>query len=75
MCHTGSIAQVHRQLNNDGYHVSENTLRAWIKQGLLPAAYNGRKAYIAYDNVVHILTNGTGEPPANIASEGIRRIN
>lgn len=73
--HTGTIAQIHRQLNTDGHSVSENTLRTWVKQGILPAAYNGKKAYINYDNVVHVLTNGTNAPSANTTSGGIRRIN
>lgn len=75
MYQTGTIPQVHRQLNKDGYRVSENALRAWVKQGILPAAYNGRKAYIAYDNVVNILTNGTTESTANTTNGGIRKIN
>lgn len=75
MYHTGTIAQTHEQLVLDGYCVSVNTLRAWVKQGILPAAYNGKKAYISYDNVIAILENGT--PPAavgDISSGGIRKI-
>lgn len=75
MYHTGTITQTHEQLVLDGYCVSVNTLRAWVKQGILPAAYNGKKAYISYDNVIAILENGT--PPSavgDISSGGIRKI-
>lgn len=75
MYHTGTITQTHAQLVANGHCISANTLRAWVKQGILPAAYNGRKAYISYDNVVAILENGT-PPPAvkDIPSGGIRKI-
>lgn len=73
--HTGTITQIHRQLNEDGYRVSKNTLRAWVKQRILPAAYNGKKAYINYDNVIHILTTGASGQPTNTTDDGIRRIN
>ena len=75
MYHTGTIAQTHAQLAANGHCISTNTLRAWVKQGILPAAYNGKKAYISYDNVIAILENGT--PPSavgDISSGGIRKI-
>ncbi len=56
---TGSIREIHRNLVSNGYHISENTLRTWVKQGVVVAAYVGKKAYVNYDNVVSVLNNGT----------------
>ena len=56
---TGSIREIHRSLVANGYHISENTLRTWVKQGVVVAAFVGKKAYVNYDNVVSVLTNGT----------------
>lgn len=72
--HTGTVTQIHRQLNADGHRVSENTIRTWVKQGILPAAYCGKKAYVSYENVVRILTNGTNASPASNTNGSIRRI-
>lgn len=74
MYHTGTINQTHAQLTANGYYISANTLRAWVKQGILPAAYNGKKAYINYDNVVSILEKGMPTPVMNDSDGGIRKI-
>lgn len=60
---TGSIREIHRCLVTEGYHISENTLRTWVKQGVVVAAFVGKKAYVNYDNIVAVLTGGT--PPFN----------
>ena len=70
-CQCGTIRQVHQQLLADGYHVTVNALRAWAKQGVLPVAYIGKKAYLTYDNAV----NGMGlqrrlwKPTAGVSAE------
>lgn len=73
---TGSIREVHRRLVENGYRVSEHSIRQWVKQGLIPAAYVGRKAYINYDAVIAVLTNGTPqqteEPKSSV--HGIRKV-
>ena len=73
---TGSIREVHRRLMEHGHHVSEHTIRKWVKQGIIPAAYCGRKAYINYDLVVAVLTNGTPQQPEDVKApaHGIRRV-
>lgn len=54
-CTFGSIREIQRQLTNEGVHISEYALRTWVKDGLLPARYSGRKAIISYDNVLALL--------------------
>lgn len=68
----GTIRQVHQQLLEDGYSVTVNTLRTWAKQGILPVAYIGKKAYLTYDNALSVLINGTPIPTAD--NGGIRKI-
>ncbi len=54
-CNVGTIRQIHQQLLQNGYHVSECALRRWVKEGLLPAVYAGNKALISYNHVLEIL--------------------
>lgn len=35
---TASISETHRRLLAEGHRVSENALRGWVRQGILPAA-------------------------------------
>ena len=74
MYRTGTITQTHAQLVADGHCIHVNTLRAWVKQGILPAAYIGRKAYISYGNVVALLEKGTPPSTADNSSGGIRKV-
>ena len=72
---TGSIRQIHQRLKAEGHQVSEGMIRAWVKQGILPASFSGKKAYIQYRNVLRLLEQGTSvitepNPPAG----GIRRV-
>lgn len=53
--HVGTIRKVHEQLVLNGYAISENALRVWVKEGTLPATYNGAVAYISYDRVLDLL--------------------
>lgn len=73
---TGSIREIHRLLLETGYRISEHSIRCWVKQGLVPAAYCGRKAYINYDAVVTVLKNGTPQPQPDTVSAvpGIRAV-
>lgn len=54
-CTVGTIRQIHRQLTQDGYRVSEHALRQWVKIGKLRATYSGKRAYISYQQVVDLL--------------------
>ena len=59
-CKVGTIRDIHKRLNDEGYNISEYALRLWIKRGLLHAAYSGKKALIAYANVLELLGDKTG---------------
>lgn len=59
---TGTIRQVHRHLNDNGFNVSEYAIRRWVKLGVIPAAYSGETAYISVANVRRILENRTPTP-------------
>lgn len=39
-------------------NISEYALRRWVKQGLVPAVYTGRKALVNLDNVADFLRGG-----------------
>ena len=74
---TGSIREVHARLVAEGYRVSEHSIRCWVRQGLIPAAYVGRKAYINYDAVIAVLTSGTPQAKPNTDTDavpGIRKV-
>ena len=54
-CQVGTIRQIHRRLNDEGFLISEYTLRQWVKTGILPAVFSGNKALISFANVLKIL--------------------
>lgn len=54
-CKFGSIREIHRRLNAEGYAVSEYFLRQLVKDKQIPAVYVGTKAMIAFDQVVQYL--------------------
>lgn len=58
MLQTGTIREVRQRLVDNGFLVSEYAIRRWIKMGVLPAAYTGKKALICYANVVQLLERG-----------------
>ncbi len=60
---TASISETHRRLLAEGHHVSQNALRAWVRQGILPAARIGRTCLLFYPNVIKLLHEGTGPSP------------
>lgn len=71
---TGSIREIHQRLKSKGHRIGQPCLRTWIKKGILPASYSGKKAYIKYSNVLYLLEHGT---PAQVKADsagGIRKI-
>ena len=44
---TGTIRQTLDRLHREGMNITENTLRVWVRTGVLPAAFCGKKAYIS----------------------------
>lgn len=63
-CSVGSIAEIHQRLVAEGVHITEYALRAWVKSGRLGAIFSGRKAYIAYAEVLRLLSDTTGKSSA-----------
>ena len=51
----GTVREIHKRLLEEGYRVGQSALRAWIKQGILPAVHVGNKALISYSGVVALL--------------------
>ena len=71
---TGSIREVHAALLAAGFHVSEYSIRCWVKQGKIPAVYSGKKAYISHDAVVALLTQEAKIPQEDKSNlSGIRK--
>ena len=55
----GSIPQIHLQLVNNGYQISEYTLRLWTKDGTLGYIPCGNRRLISYSAVIDILNSAT----------------
>ena len=62
MCDVATIPKTYERLKKEGYAISLCTLRRWVKQGILPAAFAGQKALIYYPNLLKILREGTEQP-------------
>lgn len=60
----GSIRQIHSRLVSEGYEISEYFLRQLVKDGLIPAVYSGKKAYLKYDAVLAVLNGEKADEPA-----------
>ena len=61
-CTIGSINQIHRRLNENGYAVSRRFLRHLVDSGRLPVMKSGNKALLNYDSVVELLLTSTAVP-------------
>lgn len=72
---TGSIRQIYQRLRSEGHCISEASIRTWVKSNLLPASYNGKKAYIKYSNVLQLLEHGTPTQVKSNTVDGVRKIN
>lgn len=61
-CAVGSINQIHRRLNDDGYFISLRMLRQMVVDGTLPSMSSGKKKLINYNTVVELLLANTAVP-------------
>lgn len=61
-CTVGSINQIHKRLNENGYAVSKRFLRRLVESGQLPFMKSGNKVLINYDSVVELLLVSTAIP-------------
>ena len=58
-CTIGSINQIHKRLNENGYAISRCFLRQLVASNQLPAMKSGNKFLINYDSVVELLLTRT----------------
>lgn len=56
-CKAGSIRQIRERLIQEGYQISEYTLRKWANSGLIPSRKSGNKTILVYDRVVEFLNS------------------
>lgn len=61
-CNIGSINQVHKRLNDNGYLISLRMLRQMVADGVLPFIPSGNKKLINYNTVVNLLLTQTASP-------------
>lgn len=59
LCTIGSINQIHKRLNENGYAISRRFLRQLVESGQLPVMKSGNKALVNYDSVVELLLTRT----------------
>ena len=62
LCTIGSINQIHKRLNENGYAISKCLLRQLVASNQLPAIKSGNKVLINYDSVVELLLTRTAIP-------------
>lgn len=67
-CTIGSINQIHRQLNENGYAISRRFLRRLVDDGQLPVMRSGNKVLLNYDSVVELLLIRTAIPDSAVAT-------
>lgn len=72
-----TVREAVKRAKQDGFPVSEYTLRQWIRTGVIPVRKAGTKILIFYPNLVRYLQceDGSDNKPAMVAAtSGIRRI-
>lgn len=61
-CNIGSINQIHKRLNEEGFAISKRLLRQMVDTGHLPYVKSGSKYLINYDSTVELLRSLTTVP-------------
>lgn len=72
-----TVREAVKRAKQDGFPVSEYTLRQWIRTGVVPVRKAGTKILIFYPNLVRYLQcedGGDNNPATVAAASGIRRI-
>lgn len=72
-----TVREAVKRAKEDGFPVSEYTLRQWIRTGVVPVRKAGTKILIFYPNLVRYLRcedGGDNKPATVAAASGIRRI-
>ena len=78
MANVVTVREAVQRAKQDGFPVSEYTLRRWIKIGAVPVRKTGTKLLIFYPNLVRYLQctdGGDNQPTMVAAAQEIRRIN
>lgn len=65
ICYIGSINQIHKRLNDNGYLISLRMLRQMVADGTLPSMKSGNKRLVNYNAVVELLLARTAVPSHN----------
>ena len=58
----GSIHEIYRRLQEEGYRIGEAALRAWVMNGQIPAVYLVKRALVLYEDVLAFISRPM--PPA-----------
>ncbi len=72
-----TVREAVRRAKQDGFPVSEYTLRQWIRRGLIPVRKAGTKILLFYPNLVRYLQcedGGDLKPATVAAAPGIRPV-
>ena len=72
-----TVREAVKRAKQDGFPVSEYTLRRWIRIGVIPVRKAGTKILIFYPNLVRYLQcedGGDNKPTMVTAFSGIRRV-
>lgn len=77
MANVVTVREAVKRAKDEGFPVSEYTLRQWIRYGAIPVRQAGTKILIFYPNLVRYLQceDGGDNKPATVATlSGIRRV-
>ncbi len=71
-----TIREAVQRAKDDGFPVSEYTLRQWVRTGAVPTRKVGQKALLFYPNLVRYLqcADGCDNAPTAVIQSGIRRV-
>lgn len=72
-----TVREAVKRAKDDGFPVSEYTLRQWIRRGVIPVRQAGTKILIFYPKLIRYLQceDGGDNKPATVAAfPGIRRV-
>lgn len=72
-----TVREAVKRAKQDGFPVSEYTLRQWIRTGAIPVRKAGTKMLLFYPNLVRYLQcedGGDNKPATVAAASAIRRV-
>lgn len=71
-----TIREAVKRAKEEGYPISENCLRTWIRSGAVPVRKAGNKHLIYYPRILDYLRceDGGDNSSATVTAPGIRRI-